>query len=179
MKLLVGLGNIGQTYTNTRHNIGFLCIDAFSKTHGFTPWKHEKKFFGSVSFGQIHQEKVLLLKPETFMNLSGKSVGALFQFYKLTPQDVLLIHDDVDLDFGKTRFRRTGTSGGHNGLKSLFSVLGTQEIARLKLGIKNSAKSCMDTADFVLGHFSPEEKEQMPFFLQQAQQDILTSFFHD
>ncbi|MCD5382835.1 aminoacyl-tRNA hydrolase, partial [Candidatus Gracilibacteria bacterium] len=113
MKILVGLGNPGKKYENTRHNVGFSFLDFFAKKNNFGDFKDEKKFFGEISEGNIGGEKVILLKPQTFMNLSGKSVQAILNFYKIDFEDFFVIYDDKDLDFGKIRFREKGSSGGH------------------------------------------------------------------
>lgn len=160
MKLIVGLGNKGKAYENTRHNIGFLCVDAFVKEFEIGEWKPEKKFFGQVAYGHFKNEKVIVLKPDTYMNLSGKAVQAIQQFYKIEPENICVFFDDVDLSFGTIRFREKGGSGGHNGVKSLISVLG-ESFKRIKIGVKNPLKDQRDTADFVLGQWTKEEQESL------------------
>lgn len=173
MKLIVGLGNPGELYQWTRHNMGFLCVETIARQYHFSEWKHDKNFFGSLCFGEINQQKVILLKPETYMNLSGKSVQAVRQFYKLLFEDIIIIHDDIDLDFAIVRSRKNGGSGGHNGLKSIFNMLQSQDIARIKLGIKNEKKEFMDTADFVLARFFEVEREALPSIFSKAIQELL------
>ncbi|WP_375567897.1 aminoacyl-tRNA hydrolase [Ahrensia marina] len=132
MHLLVGLGNPGSQYANNRHNIGFVAVDAIHARHGFSPWR--SRFSAQVSEGRIGTHKVLLAKPEIFMNLSGQAAGEIARFYKLEPSDVTTIHDELDLDPGRTRIKTGGGHGGHNGLKSLDAHLG-KDYRRIRLGI--------------------------------------------
>ncbi len=168
MQLIVGLGNIGREYEKTRHNFGFLAVEELARQFRFTEWRDEKKFFGSICTGQIENEKVMLLKPNTLMNLSGKAVGAIAHFYKISTNDVWIWHDDVDLDFEKVRIKLRGGSGGHNGIKSITSSLGSPEYARLKFGLKSEMLSKMPTSNFVLGKFSKEEMEKMPIIIKDG-----------
>ncbi|KIC09629.1 peptidyl-tRNA hydrolase [Leisingera sp. ANG-M1] len=132
MKLFVGLGNPGPKYERNRHNIGFMALDQIASDHGFSPWK--SKFQALLSEGKLGSEKVLLLKPQTFMNLSGQSVGEAMRFYKLTPADVVVLHDELDLAPGKARVKQGGGHAGHNGLRSIHSHIGA-DYARVRLGI--------------------------------------------
>lgn len=132
MRLIVGLGNPGAKYARNRHNIGFMAVDRIAQDHGFAPWR--SKFQGLISEGRLGTEKVLLLKPETFMNRSGQSVGEAMRFYKLTPEAVTVIHDELDLAPGKARVKRGGGHAGHNGLRSLHGHIG-DSYARVRLGI--------------------------------------------
>ncbi len=161
MQLIVGLGNIGREYEKTRHNFGFLALDQLAKEYGFSAWKDEKKFFGSICTGQIEREKIILLKPNTYMNISGKAAGAVAHFYKITPKNVWIWHDDVDLPFGTIRIKQNGGSGGHNGIKSIITALGTPAFPRLKFGVKNEMREKIPTDKFVLGKFSSEENTQL------------------
>jgi PTH1 family peptidyl-tRNA hydrolase len=132
MKLFVGLGNPGAKYAHNRHNIGFMALDRIAEDHGFSPWK--SKFQGQVSEGTLGGTKVLLLKPQTFMNNSGQSVGEAMRFYKLTPADVTVLHDELDLAPGKARIKQGGGHAGHNGLRSIHAHIGA-DYARVRLGI--------------------------------------------
>lgn len=132
MILLVGLGNPGAEYQFTRHNIGFLSLDTLQEDNHFSPWK--EKFKGLVSEGTIGNQKILLLKPQTYMNLSGQSVSLAMQFYKITPENVIVIHDDLDLDPGKVRMKQGGGHGGHNGLRDIDKRIG-KNYWRIRLGI--------------------------------------------
>ncbi|MGB5556813.1 MAG: aminoacyl-tRNA hydrolase [Paracoccaceae bacterium] len=132
MQLFVGLGNPGAKYARNRHNIGYVAVDRIAADHGFGPWR--SKFNGSISEGRLGGEKVVLLKPETFMNLSGQSVGAAMQFYRLDPGDITVFHDELDLAPGKCRTKTGGGHAGHNGLRSLHGHIG-ESYARVRLGI--------------------------------------------
>lgn len=159
MKVICFLGNPGKKYQSTRHNAGFLCGDFLATQYSFSDWKEEKKAFGSVCNGVINGEKVFFLKPSTFMNLSGKSLSAMVQFYKVSTEDVVVIYDDKDMAFGKIRFRAQGSSGGQNGIKNIITTLGTDSIPRIKIGISTQHQSYFtDTSAFVLSSFTPEEK---------------------
>lgn len=132
MKLIVGLGNPGAKYARNRHNIGFMAVDRIADDHGFGPWK--SKFQGRISEGRLGREKILLLKPETFMNRSGQSVGEAMRFYKIGVEDVIVIHDELDLVPGKARVKQGGGHAGHNGLRSLHGHI-TDAYMRVRLGI--------------------------------------------
>ncbi len=132
MQLFVGLGNPGAKYAGNRHNIGFMAVDRIAKDHGFGPWR--AKFQGHVTEGVLEGEKVILLKPGTFMNLSGQSVGEAMRFYKLSPGDVTVFHDELDLAPGKLRVKTGGGHAGHNGLRSIHAHIGA-DYARVRLGI--------------------------------------------
>lgn len=132
MKLIVGLGNPGTKYAGNRHNIGFMALDRIASDHGFGPWR--SKFQGQVSEGRLGSDKVILLKPETFMNLSGQSVGEAMRFHKLEPADVIVFHDEIDLAPAKVRVKTGGGHAGHNGLRSIHSHLGP-EYDRVRLGV--------------------------------------------
>lgn len=132
MKLIVGLGNPGAKYARNRHNIGFMALDHIASDHGFAPWR--AKFQGQLCEGRLGREKVMLLKPETFMNNSGQSVGEAMRFYKLTPEDVIVIHDEIDLAPGKARAKTGGGHAGHNGLRSIHAHIG-DTYDRVRLGV--------------------------------------------
>ncbi len=132
MQLWVGLGNPGAKYAANRHNIGFMAVDRVASDHGFAPWR--AKFQGQISEGRLGSEKILLIKPATFMNLSGQAVGEAMRFYKIDPEDVLVFHDELDLAPGKVRVKKGGGHAGHNGLRSLHNHIGA-EYGRVRLGI--------------------------------------------
>jgi PTH1 family peptidyl-tRNA hydrolase len=158
MNIICFLGNIGDSYKNNRHNVGFLCGNFFRNFYDFTDWKFEKKFFGEVSTGIINSVKYIFLKPSTFMNNSGKSLQSIKNFYKIDNGNICVIYDDKDLDFLKVKYRQKGSSGGQNGMKSIIQSLGSHEIQRVKIGIANNKMTCFnDTADFVLSNFSKSE----------------------
>ena len=132
MQLFVGLGNPGAKYAGNRHNIGFMAVDRIAEDHGFRPWRG--KFQGAVTEGRLGSEKVVLLKPETFMNLSGQSVGEAMRFYKLAPEDITVFHDEIDLAPGKLRVKSGGGHAGHNGLRSLHQHIG-DAYRRVRMGV--------------------------------------------
>jgi peptidyl-tRNA hydrolase, PTH1 family len=152
-QLIVGLGNPGSKYAQTRHNVGFDAIDHLAKRWQIT-LSDQKRFQGIAGEGLVGQQKIKLLKPQTFMNLSGQSVRAVLDWYKLDPTAVLVIYDDLDLPLGKLRMRLAGSAGGHNGMKSIISHLGTPAFPRLRLGI---GKSQDETISHVLGKFAAAE----------------------
>ena len=157
MKLIVGLGNPGKEYENTRHNIGFQTIDRYANKLGVSIMK--SKFNGLFSETLINGEKVVLLKPQSYINLSGEVIRKFVDFYKISINDILIIHDDLDLAVGTYKIKKKGSSGGHNGLKNIELHLGTQEYKRIKIGISNNKS--MDTKDYVLGKLSIEENETL------------------
>ena len=159
MFVIVGLGNPGKKYENTRHNAGFLMIDALADKYGIRI--SEKKHKALCGTGVIEGVKVLLVKPETYMNLSGESVGEIMSFYKLDPEeDLLVIYDDISLAPGNIRIRKKGSAGGHNGIKSLIAHTGTQNFVRIKVGVGEKPKE-WDLADYVLGHFSEADQKEL------------------
>lgn len=170
MFVIVGLGNPGKKYENTRHNVGFIAIDALAEKYGISI--SEKKHKALCGSGIIEGMKVLLVKPQTYMNLSGESVAEVLNFYKLDPEEeMLVIYDDISLAPGNIRIRKKGSAGGHNGIKSLIAHAGTQGFMRIKIGV-GEKPSGWDLADYVLGHFSEEDtvklKEIMPDVIQAA-----------
>lgn len=168
MFVIVGLGNPGKKYENTRHNAGFIAIDALADKYGISI--SEKKHKALCGSGVIEGNKVVLVKPQTFMNLSGESVRSIMDFYKIDPEeDMLVIYDDISLAPGNIRIRKKGSAGGHNGIKSIIAHAGTQNFMRVKVGV-GEKPSGWDLADYVLGHFSDEDnvklKEIMPDIIQ-------------
>lgn len=159
MFIIVGLGNPTDKYDGTRHNVGFDVIDMLGDKYNIKVEEREKKAF--IGKGMINGRKVCLVKPQTYMNLSGESVRALADFYKVDEvSEVLIIYDDISLDVGQMRIRKKGSAGGHNGIKSIISHLGGQEFLRIKVGVGQKPKE-YDLADYVLGRFSQGEKKLM------------------
>ena len=170
MKLVVGLGNPGKRYDGTRHNVGFAVIDALAAGPGASGF--QSRFDSQVAeLLDDGGEKVLLQKPETFMNLSGRAVRQAVDFYQLPLSDVLVVCDDFNLPLGKLRFRAKGTHGGHNGLRDIQAHLGTTEYARLRIGV--DAPPDDEAVDFVLGRFRPSEKPVIVDALSQAVQGVM------
>ena len=159
MYLIAGLGNPGREYENTRHNAGFASIDRLAEKNHISI--DMKKFQALCGTGYIGGQKVLLLKPQTYMNLSGESLRASCDFFKIDPeQELIVIYDDISLAPGQLRIRAKGSAGGHNGIKSIISHLGTQVFLRVKVGVGEKPQG-WDLADYVLGHFSKEEQQVM------------------
>ena len=156
MFLVVGLGNPGKEYAETRHNIGFMAADTIHGRYNFSPFK--SKFEGLLAEGNIEGTKTLLLKPQTFMNLSGNSVVKAASFYKIPPENIIVIHDDKDLALGKLKTKIGGSAGGHNGLKNIDSQIGTN-YNRIRIGVGSPQEHHTDTVNFVLSHFSKTEME--------------------
>lgn len=162
MKLIIGLGNPGKQYENTRHNAGFLILDELQKKLEFPEFKLEKKFSAFVTEKNIAGEKIFFAKPETFMNLSGKAVSALANFYKILPEEITLIHDDLDIEIGKYKISNDSSAAGHNGVQSVFDEFGTQKIKRIRIGIEgaeNKKTRLLSGSDFVLQAFSQADLE--------------------
>lgn len=166
MHIIVGLGNPGRDYENTRHNIGFEVIDRLADQENIGVL--EKKHKAIIGKGVIAGEKCILAKPQTFMNLSGESVRALLDYYKVDETvDLIVISDDISLDVGQIRIRKKGSAGGHNGLKNIIAHLGHDVFIRVKMGVGEKPKG-WDLADYVLGHFSPKEREAMEEAVERA-----------
>ena len=165
MKLIVGLGNIGKEYVGTRHNIGFMVVDEVARRWGECTWK---KADNSVYIERRDKEKVLVIKPTTYMNLSGIAVAEFVNFYHIAPSDILVIQDDLDLPCGQIRVRRKGSPGGHNGLKSIQEHLGTQEYSRIKVGISHPDHERKDVIAHVLQQFSTFERENIKEAITKA-----------
>ncbi len=155
MKLIVGLGNIGKEYENTRHNIGFMVADELAKCWGITNWKNERN---AMCAEYRTPEKVFLIKPTTYMNLSGEAAGAFANFYNIAPEDIAVIQDDLDLPCGQLRVRRKGSAGGHNGIKSIQQHLGTGDFPRFKIGIGHPARNASAVIGHVLHRFGKDEQ---------------------
>ena len=156
--LIAGLGNIGAEYTETRHNIGFKVVDALAKAAGIA---FETGRYGSVAELKYKGRTFILLKPSTYMNLSGESLRELVNYYKIDEEhELLVIYDDISLDVGQLRIRKKGSAGGHNGIKNIIANLGTDVFPRIKIGVGEKPKK-YDLADYVLGHFSKEDRELM------------------
>ena len=166
MYIIAGLGNPGKQYAQTRHNVGFDTIDILADKYNISV--DTKKHKALCGKGMIEGQKVVLAKPQTFMNLSGESVRELVDFYKIDPEEELIvIYDDISLEPGQLRIRPKGSAGGHNGIKNIIAHLGTQVFKRVKVGV-GEKPSRMDLADYVLGHFSKEEQATMADAVKEA-----------
>lgn len=165
MKLIVGLGNPGKQYDKTRHNIGFEIIDELSERLQIP--LDQSKHKGLYGIGNVRGEKVILLKPLTYMNLSGESVRPLMDYYQIDLEDLIVIYDDLDLPVGRIRLRQKGSAGGHNGIKSMIAHMGTQEFNRIRVGI-NRPSNGQPIVDYVLGRFTKEEQEQLELVIKKC-----------
>ncbi len=162
MKLVVGLGNPGRKYKKTKHNIGFMCLDYYAEKYS-VKFKKDNKFKGEyLKIGDL-----ILLKPHTFMNLSGQSIRAASDYYNVNIEDILIIYDDLALPLAKLRLREKGSSGGHNGIKSLVQHLGTEDFKRIRIGIDSNP--LIDPKDYVLGKFSKKELEEINLKIETTQ----------
>ncbi|WP_435628229.1 aminoacyl-tRNA hydrolase [Candidatus Ferrigenium straubiae] len=166
IRLIVGLGNPGREYETTRHNAGYWWVDELARLKNLN-FKNEPKFHGLMARGQLHDHEMLLLKPQTFMNVSGRSVGALAQFYKIAPAEILVVHDELDLPPGVARLKLGGGHGGHNGLKDIIAHLGTKDFWRLRLGIGHPGERS-EVSNFVLHDPRREERELIDTAMQRA-----------
>lgn len=156
MKLVVGLGNPGPQYAETRHNVGFQLVDGLARRWGCEVTRHEKRFEGLMGEAAVAGDRVLLLKPLTFMNVSGRSVGALMRFYKLEQASLLVAYDDLDLPVGQLRLRASGSAGGQKGMADVLRTVGSPDVSRIRIGIGRG--SAPDAVGHVLGRFSPQER---------------------
>ncbi len=168
--VVVGLGNPGAQYEDTRHNCGFMVLDTLAQRWGIS-FQTEKRFQGLYGEGRGPRGKLRLLKPQTYMNLSGQSVRAVLDWYKLDPEAVLVIYDDMDIPVGRLRLRASGSAGGHNGIKSLIQHLGTQAFPRLRVGV-GQPQGHKDVKGHVLGSFTPNERQILPAVLKAAADSI-------
>ena len=158
MKLIVGLGNYPKEYTLTRHNIGFLCVDYIQEHNDFENWCENKKLLCNISRGFVNNKECILIKPNTYMNLSGDSVIKVVQFYKIKPQDIVVIHDDIDLAFNVIKTTQSRNSAGHNGVKSINTHI-KEAYNRIRIGVGRPVNSDYDISDYVLSKFTKEEQE--------------------
>ena len=168
MRILTGLGNPGKKYANNRHNIGFMVLDAIADAHSFTPWR--EKFQGLISEGTVQGQKILLLKPHTFMNLSGVSVQAAAKFYKVASQDIVVLHDELDLPPGKIKMKKAGGHAGHNGLRSITQHMGA-DFWRLRIGIGHPGDKNR-VSGYVLSDFAKSDHEWIDVLLPKLAEHL-------
>lgn len=172
MKLIVGLGNPGDKYQGTRHNVGFDVIDALARQEGLK--LTDQKFRSDYTIWRVGDEKVLLVKPYTFMNLSGEAVLPLMSYYNISPDELVVVYDDLDLEPGKLRLRQSGSAGGHNGVKSIIEMLGTQDFKRVKIGIGRPQYG-RKVVDHVLQRFDTDDRALIEQKIDQTT-DLLTAW---
>lgn len=175
MKLIVGLGNPGKEYAGTRHNCGFMVIDRLASKLNVDV--DQNKFKGLYAKVKYHGEDIILLKPQTYMNLSGESVNAVMNFFKIDKDDLLVIYDDLDMPVGKLRLRKTGSAGGHNGIKNIIAHLNSQDFKRIRVGIDRH--KYMNVADYVLSRFSKVESGAIEQGIENAANAVLDYLDND
>jgi len=175
MKLIVGLGNPGMEYVKTRHNAGFLLIDRLCEKLDLTLDKSKCKAIYGIY--RHKGEKIIIAKPQTYMNLSGQAVISLMHFYDVATEDLIVVHDDLDLPLGKLRLRSQGSSGGQKGMGNIIDLLGTSKIKRMRIGISNDKQ--IDTKDYVLGRFSSEDEKVLDEVLEKGADALIYAFDHD
>ena len=177
MKLIVGLGNPGSEYAKTKHNVGWMFVDRMAERIGATGWKEKEK--GMVAEGRVGAEKVLLVKPMTYMNLSGESVRELVDYYKIDAEnEVIIIYDDISLDVEKLRVKRKGSAGGHNGIKNIIQHLGSETFVRIKVGVGKKPPK-WDLVDYVLARFSDEDRVGVDKAIEEASDAVVDIITHD
>lgn len=177
MKLIVGLGNPGKKYEKTRHNVGFMVLDRLHELlqqEGISSWELSKKFNAEIAGLTKQSKKIILAKPMTYMNHSGESVGLLAHYYKIVPEDIVVVHDDKDLPLGTIKVHTNRGDGGHNGIKSIVAHIGTKEFGRIRVGVASANERKMaDTAKFVLGKFGLLEKKRVEEIVHESAEHIL------
>ena len=178
MKLIVGLGNPGRGYANNRHNVGFVCLNHFARTQGIRFDKKQGR--ARIGLGEVAGSKVVVAKPQTYMNLSGQSVSLLVKKFNVSPNDLIVIHDDLDLPLGKIRIRQDGSAGGHKGVGSIITELGSQNFIRIRVGIGRPVKnegftelSEDEIITYVLSDFTPDEKQAITQVIPRVSEAIL------
>lgn len=169
--LIVGLGNPGDDYRGTRHNAGAMVVDRFAANR-CSGWRKERKFFAELATGECSGRKVVCVKPQTYMNLSGEAVAAVSRFYRIAPDQIMVVADDADLPLGAVRMKPSGGTGGHNGLASVIQHLGTQEFPRQRIGVARPVQEVRDIASHVLGVFTPDEQVMLNEVLQLADRQL-------
>ncbi len=177
MKLIVGLGNPGRGYTNNRHNLGFMCVNHFARTHSIKFDKKQGK--ARIGTGEVAGSEVIVARPQTYMNLSGQAVSQLVRKFKISLNDLIVVHDDLDLSLGKIRIRQGGGAAGHKGIKSITAELGSQDFLRIRVGIgrpltttESSEFTETDIIDYVLGDFTPDERQVVTEALPRVSEAI-------
>ena len=174
MKIVVGLGNPGLKYEFTRHNIGFRVVDSLGRDIEIE-FKKVKSYYSLISRGRINNHKVMLVKPQTFMNLSGRAVSKVFSYYKIPLQDLLIVYDDLNLELGQVRIRKKGSAGGHKGMESIMQYLHSEDIPRLRIGIGNpSANFNFDCVSCVLSNFNGDEEDRIKETIKLSTEAIKT-----
>ena len=168
MKIIVGLGNPEKKYENSRHNLGFMVIDAFVSSYNLPSLSYSKKFNSLIKETSINKQKVILVKPQTHMNLSGKAVKKIIDYYKSPLENLIVIHDDIDIPFGKIKLQKNRGSAGHRGVQSIIDQLNSKNFYRIRIGIRNfSPDKKPDTNDYVMSDFTKEEREELKQIIEK------------
>jgi len=175
--LIIGLGNPGKKYEGTRHNIGFVALDYFAQKQDFPSWIEKNDFKCVYTTHTLGEHRIILAKPLTYMNKSGEAVQLIQHFYKVAAANTLVVHDELDIEFGQIRSRMGGSSAGHNGIESISNSIG-EEYVRLRIGIGPKQPEQMDSADFVLARFSPDNEKHFPALLRETN-SLLTEFIYN
>ena len=171
---MIGLGNPGSKYEFTRHNIGFRIVDSLARDMGIE-FNKVKSYYSLISRGMINNHKVMLVKPQTFMNLSGRAVNRVVSYYKIPLQDLLIVYDDLNLELGQVRIRKKGSSGGHKGIESIMQYLNSEDIPRLRIGIGNpSVNYNFDCVSYVLSNFNNDEEDKIEKVIQLSTKAVKT-----
>jgi len=174
LKIVIGLGNPGSKYEFTRHNIGFRIIDSLARDMGIE-FNKVKSYYSLISRGMINNHKVMLVKPQTFMNLSGRAVNRVVSYYKIPLQDLLIVYDDLNLELGQVRIRKKGSSGGHKGIESIMQYLNSEDIPRLRIGVGNpSLNYNFDCVSYVLSNFNNDEEDKIAEVIQLSTEAVKT-----
>jgi len=179
MKLIIGLGNPGKKYEKTRHNFGFLVIDKLAKKICIDEWKIKMQFNANITQGNFNDEKIILAKPQTFMNNSGLAVKSIANYYKIDNQGILIIHDDIDLKLGDIKIQKNRGSAGHNGVESIINHLKTKDFIRIRIGIKQTDQETnIEVEKFVIQNFSKNEEKKINQIIKKAV-DLITTTLKD
>ncbi|MDD3487264.1 MAG: aminoacyl-tRNA hydrolase [Candidatus Moranbacteria bacterium] len=178
--LIAGLGNPGGKYASTRHNAGFMLVDHFFEKYrdnfAFSEWEFSKKLKAEISIGKHEDNKYILLKPRTFMNLSGESVSATKKYYKVKIEDIIVAHDDIDISLGKYKIAAGSSSAGHNGVQNIIEMLGTKDFTRVRIGIENRGEKKIETEKYVLGKFTTAEIKKISGVISEIQKELAGKF---
>lgn len=177
MEIIIGLGNIGIEYKKTRHNLGFMVIDYLADLWSVNNFQEKNKLNSYICQANFNQEKIILAKPNTMMNNSGQAVYKIKSYYKSDVQDLIVIHDDKDLDLGKIKIKKSGSDGGHNGIKSIIENLNTKNFIRIKIGLEQTNRK-KTTTDFVLDNFNIQEQKKLPDILDTSKKIVETIIDH-
>lgn len=171
-KLIVGLGNWPKEYEHTKHNAGFIAVDELKNHWQLKDFEEEKKFEGYTTKGIINEKEVILLKPKTLMNNSGVAVKEIANFYKILPEDIIVLHDDSDIEFGKVKISKGKSSGGHKGVESIIQNFGTKDFTRIRIGVRSEKEKGKKAEEFVLKNFSAQELKKLKTIIKEIIKEV-------